>query len=216
MNNYYFGDVFVKVTIDLEILADFLSKALGDRTEVAVHNLQDMDKSLYILKNGHVTGRKEGMGLTDLALDMIRPTAQGEQAPYRINYASKTSNGNILRSSTVVFRDEEQKPQFLLCLNHDDSNFHQLIHYLQKVTAIEDHESDENFSEPIGKMGEKIILDIMAENYTPVEKLTSKEKAQLVAKMFYAGVFEIKGSVETAAKILNVSEPTLYRYLKQV
>ncbi len=206
----------MKVVVDLEILADFLSKALGDTTEIAIHNLQDINESLCILRNGHVTGRTEGMGLTDLALDMIRSETQDLKMPYKINYASKTSDGSILRSSTVIFHDKEQKPQFLLCLNHDDSDFHHLINYLQKVTAIEDHESDENFSAPIARMGEKIILEIMSENYTPVDKLTSKEKAQLVAKMFHAGAFEIKGSVEIAAKILNVSEPTLYRYLKQV
>ncbi len=206
----------MKVLVDLEVLADFLSKALGETTEVAVHNLKNINESLCILRNGHVTGRTEGMGLTDLALDMIRSKTQDINAPYRINYASKTSKGNILRSSTVVFYDEGNKPQFLLCLNHDDSDFHYFINYFQKLTAIEDHESDENFSEPIAKMGEKIILEVMSENYIPVHKLTSKEKATLVAKMFHAGAFEIKGSVEVAAKILDVSEPTLYRYLKQV
>ncbi len=206
----------MKVEIDLNILTDFLAKALGERTEVAVHNLEDINESLCILKNGHITGRAEGMGITNLALNMIRDKQQDLQSPYKINYEGKTADGHLLRSSTFIIHDDNQKPQYLLCLNHDDSHFHQMISQLQQVTKIEDSESDEDFSTPMVKMGEKVILDVMAENYTPVDELSSKEKAQLVAKMFHAGAFEIKGSVEIAAKILKVSEPTLYRYLKQV
>lgn len=55
----------------------------------------------------------------------------------------------------------------------------------------------------------------MASNHKPVSKLNVQEKKQLAAMMVKAGAFEIKGSVEIAAKMLNVSEPTLYRYLKQ-
>ncbi len=206
----------MKVEIDLNILADFLAKALGDKTEIAIHNLENIDESLCLLKNGHVTGRREGMGITDLALNMIKSKKQDLQHPYKINYESKTSDGRSLRSSTVVFHDKDNKPQYLLCLNQDDSPFQQFIVYLQQITKIEDKESDEHFSAPMMKIGEKIIGDIMAENYTPVEDLTAKEKAQLAAKMLNAGAFEVKGSIELAAKMLNVSEPTLYRYLKQV
>lgn len=205
----------MKVIVDLEILAEFLSKALGDTTEVAVHSLDDLGESLCILKNGHITGRHEKMGLTDLALDMLRDKSQDFDAPYKINYSSQTSDGRTLRSSTVIFHDDAQNPKAILCLNHDDAHFHHMINHLQKITNIDDHESNENFSADITKMGESIILEVMAENYTAVEKLTAQEKQELVAKMVHAGAFEVKGSVEVAARVLKVSEPTLYRYLKK-
>lgn len=205
----------MKVTVDLEILANFLSKALGQSMEVAVHDLNDINNSLLILKNGHVTGRKEGMGITDLALEMIKDQSSNPDTPYKVNYESRTLDGRLLRSSTLILQDDDDKPKAILCLNHDDSEFHSLIEHLQQITKIEDHYSRENFSTDVSHLGEKIIADVMASNHKPVSKLNVQEKKQLAAMMVKAGAFEIKGSVEIAAKMLNVSEPTLYRYLKQ-
>lgn len=206
----------MKVTVDLEILANFLAKALGKTMEVAVHDLNDISSSLLILKNSHVTGRKEGMGITDLALEMIKDQSSNSDIPYKINYESRTLDGRVLRSSTLILQDEDNKPKAILCLNHDDSEFHSLIKHLQQITKIEDPYSHENFSTNVTHLGEKIIADIMASNHKPVSELIAHEKMQLAAAMAKAGAFEIKGSIEIAAKMLNVSEPTLYRYLKQV
>lgn len=206
----------MRVEVDLEILAEFLSKAFGNRTEIAVHDLENPDSSLCILKNGHVTGRSVGMGLTELAMNMIDKKDGEQQSPYKINYNGRTSDGRNLRSSTIMLCDKNQEPKYLLCLNHDDAHVHQLIDHLQQITKIEDDQSDEHFDIPMDKIGKKIISDVMAQNYTPVDKLSAQEKENLVAKMYDAGAFEIKGSVEIAADMLNVSESTLYRYLKRV
>ncbi|MFV0430751.1 MAG: helix-turn-helix domain-containing protein, partial [Alphaproteobacteria bacterium] len=125
-------------------------------------------------------------------------------------------DGRLLRSSTLILKGEDKKPQAILCLNQDDGEFHRLIDHLQQITQIEDRKSSENFSTNVAHLGEQIIADIMATNHKPVHGLNAQEKKQLTKKMAAAGAFEIKGSVEIAAKMLSVSEPTLYRYLKQV
>ncbi len=205
----------MKLVIDLNILAEFLAKALGKDTEVAIHNLEDMSKSLHIIKNAHVTGRRKGLGLTDLASSMINNEIQLDDNPYKINYESRAIDGRALRSSTLIIRDENQKPKALLCLNHDDSEIKNIIKHLDKKIHIEDQQTNEDFSTNIKKIGEKIIADIMAENQKPVDDMIPQDKIDLVSKMLQAGAFEVKGAVEITAKMLNVSEPTLYRYLKQ-
>ena len=48
------------------------------------------------------------------------------------------------------------------------------------------------------------------------QRMTPDEKVVAVRELYRAGVFLLKGAVARAADALRVSEPTVYRYLKQV
>ena len=62
----------MKLYLDAEVLADFVSALLGPDSEVAVHDLSDPSASLKIIRNGHLSGRSVGAPATDLALSMAR------------------------------------------------------------------------------------------------------------------------------------------------
>ena len=46
--------------------------------------------------------------------------------------------------------------------------------------------------------------------------MTPQEKEQVIQALEHQGVFSTKGSVGQAAKELNISEPTVYRYLRRI
>ena len=52
-------------------MVDFLSNIFGSNTEIVLHDLSDYKKSIISIKNGHISGRKEGDSITDLLLKMI-------------------------------------------------------------------------------------------------------------------------------------------------
>lgn len=76
----------------LEGLADYL----GDGCEIALHSLEDYDKSVIKIVNGHHTGREVGAPITNLALDMLDKIKK-DGAKFYISYFAKT-NVEILSS----------------------------------------------------------------------------------------------------------------------
>ncbi|MCH3904411.1 MAG: helix-turn-helix domain-containing protein [Lactobacillus sp.] len=46
--------------------------------------------------------------------------------------------------------------------------------------------------------------------------LSPKQKEKLISELHIKGVFSVKGSVQKVAKILRISEPTIYRYLRNL
>lgn len=209
----------MKLTIDLEQLADFLSQALGDRTEVAIHDLTDVAHSLQIIRNGHISNRKIGAPATDLTLKMVRACQQAKCAPFLTNYTGKTADGRALRSSSMALLSDEGEPVALLCLNSDDSHFLAAVRAVQSLVPACDHdmhgdENEELFSNSIEHVGEQVLAKVLANSPVPLAKMSADEKKELAQKLDQAGVFLIKGFVARAAQLLDISEPTLYRYLK--
>ena len=210
----------MKVMVDLNVLADFLAKVMGDHTEIAIHQLDNLEASLVHIHNGHITGRKEGMPATDLALKMVQELSDNPDAVHKINYLSLAKEGKKLRSSSLLICDDDQMPRAVLCINQDDSPICQMIRQLRKMTTIEDtSEIKEDFYANVQSMKtvhEKIIEDVIARSPIPVSHLSVDEKVLLVKELSEKGIFLIKGSIELVAKAFSISEPTLYRYLKQI
>ena len=47
---------------------DFLADYFGDYAEVVLHDLTNLEQSIIKIRNGHISGRKEGDPCTDFVL----------------------------------------------------------------------------------------------------------------------------------------------------
>ena len=56
----------------LAVLVEAIAKTFGSRCEVVLHDLRKLDRSIVKIEHEHITGRKVGGSLTDLALRHIR------------------------------------------------------------------------------------------------------------------------------------------------
>ena len=54
-----------------KVLVDGLADYLGNGYEIILHSLEDMEKSVIKIVNGHYTGRTEGSPITNFALSML-------------------------------------------------------------------------------------------------------------------------------------------------
>ena len=109
--------------MDLDFL-ERLSKALavqfGPNCEVAVHDLQsgDLEHTIAVIENGHVSHRKVGDGPSRVVLEALQekdPNALADSA----GYLMRTHDGRILRCTTVYIRDENGKPEGVFSINYD-------------------------------------------------------------------------------------------------
>ncbi|MFW5489642.1 MAG: helix-turn-helix transcriptional regulator [Desulfovibrio sp.] len=208
------------IHIDHDVLMDFLNQVLGKNYEIVFHDISDgsIENSVVAIRNGHVTGRVLGSSATGKALSILKKHSGNTKNPYEVNYVGIAQNGKKLRSSTLLLHDPEtEKPSAMLCMNIDETPIYQIKKILDGF-LVNGHsaQDEESFNCDIQSYGENRMEEILLEYPGIIRHMSSEEKLRIIQKMDKAGIFLIKGFVAKVADKLEISEPTLYRYLKQI
>jgi len=214
-------------------LTEFMGLALGPDYEVALHDLTNKDHSIIAIANSHISGRKLGAPLTNMALGILRDRSY-DAADYCLQYHGVSVNGKDLRSNTFFIKQNGTLIG-LLCINFDDSRYRDvcdrilsLCHPDLFVTnvlsqnstswdeALEDCPAPEKFRNSADAVAADAInreLDRMG--VTP-EQLTPEKRLQVIAALEAGGLFLLKGAVKSAAASLQCSPASVYRYITQI
>ena len=215
-------------------LTEFLGLALGPDYEVVLHDLTNKDHSIIAIANSHISGRKLGAPLTNMALSILRDKSY-EHTDYHLHYYSINVNGKDLRSSTFFIKDSGELIG-LLCINFDDSRYMELheklfslIHpgnFVKNISSgiaeskenVKDLSSriTENFAIDVASLREQIFNDATASFTTPVDRLNQNERKEIMIKLYEQGLFQLKGSIPFVAKRFSCSQATIYRYLGEI
>ncbi len=200
-------------------ILDFLADALGDNCEIVLHDLSNIDSSIIAIRNEHISGRKVGGPLGDLALKIVRTYSD---KTHLANYEGKTSSGKTLKSSTYFLKDLKGEIFGMLCLNFDMTEIMAARNILSKMIGIVDKNNAtdkkvivENFSCSIDDLMFSLIQETVNKFGSSPDRMTIEEKKRFVGELDRKGVFLLKGSVAEVAKVLKTSEPTVYRYLQK-
>ncbi|MEX1378238.1 MAG: PAS domain-containing protein [Eubacteriales bacterium] len=200
-------------------MVDFLSNIFGSNTEIVLHDLSDYKKSIISIKNGHISGRKEGDSITDLLLKMIID-GEFKSRKYLSNYKVYSANGDVLRASTMIIEDEEGEPIGALCINTNVSMLNHIKAFVDEhLSFSEEKIGDESVQERLdGSVDEYCTYQIKR----AVEKvgihpsrMSVEEKTAVVKSLQKKGIFLLKGTVAQTAQELGISEPSVYRYMKK-
>ena len=134
-------------------LVDFLADYLGSNTEVLLHDLTNLEHSIVKIRNGHISGRKEGDPCTDFALRIVQKPPENKQ--YRTNYKSFHKNGAPMKSGTFFIRNANHEIIGLLCINIESTQYVQMKAFLDSFFGggpLDTQETPENGNgETLGK-----------------------------------------------------------------
>jgi len=209
----------------------FLGQSLGKNYEVVLHDLSTPETSIIAIANGELSGRVVGGPTTDFALKILQRGA-AEDRQYLVNYHGKNINGNLFKSSSYFLRDDEGRVIGALCINMNLSPFISLKNFISKEIICEDKDpSDntgaaeksgspfhvfENFQGSIDEVISSMIDTALVKYDIAPERLSASERITVVEDLNESGLFLLKGGLAALAERLNVSEPTIYRYLSKV
>ncbi len=203
-------------------IADFLGEVLGSNTEILIHDLTDYKKSIVYIINGHISNRKIGDPITDLVLEFMATESKGNKQ-FIAKYNSKTIEGRLLYSSTYFIRDNSNKIVGALCLNSD---YHEVKKSLSFLTSLLPNYVDDkilsinNIKENLNSDPQELTLNkidaIINEFDIVPNRMTTEEKTDVIAALNDCGIFNIRGSVQEVANKLQMSEPSIYRYIKKI
>lgn len=203
-------------------LVKFMGEICGKNYEIILHDVSTPERSVIAACNGHLSGRRVGDPMTELAKDLIRTGAYVEN-DYVANYEGRTRGGKRFVSSTYFIKEKGELVG-LICVNHDVEDFFALSEHLnnliqafslpvegQRPTAY-----TENLDDSISELSSSLIHSTVLNYRIPLETMRPADKLEIVRTLEAQGVFATKGSVGQAARELHISEPTVYRYLQKI
>ncbi len=199
-------------------LADFISEMNGPNSEVLIHDLSDLEHSIIYITPQNITKRTIGGTITDYALKMLMEKHH-QDSDYVVNYVGYLKSENMILRSSTFFLKENGKLLGLLCLNVDITELVQAKKIIENAIRIDVGELTgdsprENFNISVEEMIDNIIVP-MFEEQLPLY-MTVDQKRTIVAELEKRGAFMLKGTIPIVASRLNVSEQTVYRYIKEI
>ena len=202
-------------------LVDFISSACGNAFEVVLHDTKNPKQSVVAIKNGHLSGRKIGDAMTDLAINLVN-TNEHMRKHFISNYEGRLKNGKIFLSATYFIKEENELIG-LLCINYDPSIMmelnRQINNLLDAFNLLPQNDKSpytETLDSSINNITESIISSTISNMPVSPSRTTSEEKIEVISALEKQGFFSTKGAVSQVSNALNISEPTVYRYLKKI
>lgn len=193
-----------------------IAKTFGKNCEVVLHDYYGSKSSIIAIENGHVTGRSIGSPITEEALKAIQ---KGNIDENIINYTGKTTDGRVLKSSTMFIKDENTNIIGLLCINFDMSTLIVAQNAINEIIQTEEKEelkSKDVITNSVNDVLSNIVSSTLDQLGKPVAYMNKEEKVNVVKKLDEQGAFLIKGAIDYVAKVLCVSRYTIYNYLDEI
>ena len=191
-------------------LAHGIAAQFGSNCETVVHDLETSDpaRSIIAIENGHVTGRAVGDGPSHVVLEAIKAGSVHKLSD-RLAYLTKTSDGRILRSTTVFIRNAEGRTTGIFGINYDITMLSAAADALSSLTGT--GPGDDPTGEP-----EPIVLNEVVELVgKPAALMNKDDRVRAIRYLNDTGAFLITKSGPKVCKYFGISKYTLYSYLDE-
>ncbi|MFF4315199.1 helix-turn-helix transcriptional regulator [Streptomyces sp. 900105755] len=196
----------------LSPVVDGIVATFGAFCEVVVHDFRRPERSVVALA-GSVTGRGVGGSMSEIGMKLL---AAGDEARDELNYLTRTREGKLVKSSTMVLRDSDGTAFGALCVNLDVTAVHQvhaLVGGLAGVAAAPEAPPTTTFGDDITAVLDSIVDARRLRRPEPWPQLTREERLELFRDLDRQGVFAVRGAVQQIAARLGISRASAYNYL---
>lgn len=191
-----------------QAIADAVATLFFPHAEVIIHEIYSQ-QIVYISNN--FSQRKLG---DHSALDQLPGAFEDAQnlGPYeKLNW-----NGQKIRSVSIVLRNSEDKPVYIMCININFSVFEQARDALDslfkgRVIAQPEALFRDDWQEKINTF----LHAWMKDRSLSFATLKMNHKREIIRKLYNERAFEGKSSADYISKILNLGRATVYKWIKE-
>lgn len=202
------------------MIAHGIARHFGNDCEVCIHDLQanDLEHTICYIINGHVSGRKIGDGASKIVLETLEALKKGDNVSDHLGYRTHTSDGRILKSSTIFLKDESGKYRFILSINHDMTDFINAQSALSNIVENIEAAGEDIYGQ-IPLSVNDLLDNLIEQSVKLVGKtpalMTKDEKVKAIKFLQDAGAFLITRSGDKISQFFGISKFTLYSYIDQ-
>lgn len=209
----------------LKTLARGIAAEFGEHCEVVVHDLIKPEASIVFIANGHVTGRVLGGPLVggpfgDEALKWMNTYGTAQQ--WRV-YETRTMDGKSLKSMTAMFRDDQGRPTYALCINLETAPLVSLVGWAASILEFKPTREGEESPPPanqsaadVDEILSNLIVKSMSRHPGHPKKISREARFEVIRELDAKGAFLIKGAVRQVARAVGVSKFTIYNDLERL
>ncbi|MGH2549763.1 MAG: helix-turn-helix transcriptional regulator [Thermomicrobiales bacterium] len=203
-------DDFVEL---LRPIVQGIHSTFGSRCEVVLHDYRDPEHSIVAVA-GDITHRNIGGSVTQMGLAVI---AEGEDATDQINYITRTQDGRVLKSSTIVLRNHAGNVFGALCINFDVTDFRMLVGALGEMAGATDAPvTPVAFSDDFGQVIRAVIDEEEVALGRSIDRMNKQDRLTIFRALENRGVFTLQRAVPQVAEYLGISRATAYNYLEEI
>ncbi|MCT2592063.1 PAS domain-containing protein [Streptomyces sp. N2-109] len=196
-------------------VVDGIVATLGPFCEAVVHDFRRPEHSVVALA-GSVTGRSVGGSMSEIGMGLL---ARGDDASDELNYLTRTQDGSLVKSSTMVLRDSAGAVFGALCVNLDVTavnQAHALIGGLAGVASPVAAAPTTTFGDDVDTVVDAIVDAHLLRQNKPWTGLSRAERLELFGSLHEHGVFAVRGAARQVASRLGISRASVYSYLAKV
>jgi predicted transcriptional regulator YheO len=198
----------------LKPVVDGIAATFGPVCEVVLHDYRKPEQSVVAVA-GSVTGRTVGGAMSEIGMRVL---SHGDEAADELNYVTRTRNGTLVKSSTMVLRDSTGAVFGALCVNVDVgavSQVHGLLGALAGLGAAPAELPTTTFGNDIDSVVDALVDAHQSKQRGSWAELDRAERLELFGGLDTRGVFAVRGAVEQVAARLGISRASAYNYLSQ-
>lgn len=198
-------------------VAKGIAGQFGRNCEVVIHDLRgdDTEHSIIAIENGHVTGRAIGDGPSHIVLESLREDP--ETLEDRVSYLTKTSDGRVLRSTTLFIRDDSGRVIGLMGINYDISMLVAVDDVLRDITGRDIQNSEpESISRNVADLLDELLEQSVKLVGKPTGIMSKDDKIRAIRFLDESGAFLITRSGPKVCQYFGISTYTLYSYLDEI
>ena len=197
-------------------LAKGVARQFGSNCEVVVHDLcaEDPERSVVVIENGHVSGRRLGDGPSHVVWEALK--ADPDSLEDRLSYLTRTEDGKILKSSTMFIRNDEGKPIGIFAINYDITMMKAMEDQLRVFTSADAQEQEpETITHNVNDLLEELIKQSAQLVGKPVALMNKEDKVKAIRFLNDSGAFLITKSGQRVCNFFGISKYTLYSYIDE-
>lgn len=188
-----------------------LGKMFAPFCEVLLHDLRTPKFSILVVENP-LSGRKVGDSATSLGL--ARVTQQFFPDVVQ-NYPNVTTDGKLVKSTSIGIRGKSGKFIASICLNVDRTYFSDVFSRLEKFISVEGEAPVREQLRTLSVAEIHRVIDQFSKtrNSEPA-RLNVEARRELIALLEQKGLLGLKNAVPIVASALSVTRPSVYNYLR--
>lgn len=184
-----------------------IAATFGRTCEVVLHDFRHPEHSIVEIA-GEVTNRHIGGSMSQIGLEIL---AQGDAAQDKLNYLIRTSDGQFIKSSTILLRDPHGHIFGALCINLDVTELRFLAHLMGELAGMSSEQPTAiTFGDDVGQIIQAVLREQEIALGHPLTHLTRKERLALFQELDQRGIFTLQRAVPQVAEQLGISRATIY------
>ncbi|MFI9155796.1 transcriptional regulator [Streptomyces sp. NPDC053367] len=192
-----------------------IAATFGPVCEAVLHDYRRPEKSVVAVA-GSVTGRTAGAAMSEIGMRVL---ARGDEAADELDYRTRTPDGRLVKSSTVVLRDSTGAVFGALCLNLDIGAVSQAHALLGALAGLGGAPAADlpvtTFAHDIDSVIDAVVDTHQLHRHQNWAGLDRAARLDLFRSLDERGVFAVRRSVEQVAARLGISRASAYNYLSQ-